>query len=301
MTITVWGVVADATGQTWQRQDETIELRARRHGGPLEVKQPIRVVTHNVLGNYPGSCYAASHPAPIPIRWRHQGDPIGRATYLERREGRLVAVAELENVDESWLELGPKWSAQSVSTGAGRKILELSLTTTPASVGLDAVEWVPGAVHDAYTRTGNNAVRRAGQAVPRYDRRTAIDVVDLDLIGAATGAEHRAAAAVSPAIGAIRLLDRATRTVIVDQPPPGRGAGIIKLAFVNNPPAGYRRHNSEPVGRDIPAPGPGVTFRLARTSTADEALALIAEGVLDTVRPIRYAGRSGWTSLELSP
>lgn len=119
----VWGVVADSWG---------LVHHPRASG--------------DVFAREPSDAYADEHPAPMPMRWQH-GEQIGQVIALRRAHGNLYAVGETEiepgDLQETAEMHGDlKWSS---GTRNGRRqalrIEELSLTPSPASVGLPAVRW----------------------------------------------------------------------------------------------------------------------------------------------------------------
>ena len=80
MTVTIWGVVADATGSVVQQVLGTNDY------GQVELR-------HNCY-SMPASCYARVQPAHIELDIDHH-DVVGQVRYLERDEqGRLHAVCE---------------------------------------------------------------------------------------------------------------------------------------------------------------------------------------------------------------
>jgi phage head maturation protease len=135
-TTYVWGVAADSAGLIHYRSDRVEELAG---GG-------VAISTRNSYDHEPASSYAAVHPAPMPLRWRH-GEEIGRVVALRRQHGRLYVLAETDITPDELQALAGngrlKWST---STAAGRsadplRVTEVSLTPEPATVGLPAVSW----------------------------------------------------------------------------------------------------------------------------------------------------------------
>ena len=136
-TTYVWGTVADEYGLChW-----------RRHEGSTSPDGRFVAQRFDEWSSEPSDAYAVSHPAPLPAKWCH-GDDLGRVVALRRMDGKLRAVAELDEVTPADLanladEYGAlRWSASTrQQRGGPLTITECSLTPQPASVGLAAVSW----------------------------------------------------------------------------------------------------------------------------------------------------------------
>lgn len=135
-TTYLWGLAADQSGIIQHTNYRGEKLR----GGGLRAWKEVE------LHHEPASAYASSHPAPMPLKWAHQDD-IGWVVALRRNHDRLHAVAtstlepaELEFLTEKLGEI-----KMSTSTNNRRneklRIVELSLTPAPATVGLPPVRW----------------------------------------------------------------------------------------------------------------------------------------------------------------
>ncbi len=133
----VFGVAADDAGII---QHTTYRSKPLPRGG-------VRFWKHVEHAHEPATAYAGSHPAPMPMRWGHN-EEIGRVVALRRAHGRLLAVAEtselepadLAGLTEKYGEL--QWSTSTDNRrGDLLRIDEISLTPSPATVGLPAVRW----------------------------------------------------------------------------------------------------------------------------------------------------------------
>lgn len=133
----VWGVAADEAGIVHHRKVLSESLPNGR----------LRVWERHETEVEPATAYAATHTAPMPMRWQH-GEEIGRIVALRRAHGRLHAIAEceLEPADLQLLTDNYGDLRWSTSTNNRRRrdplsIDEISLTPSPATVGLPAVRW----------------------------------------------------------------------------------------------------------------------------------------------------------------
>jgi hypothetical protein len=135
-TTVVWGCVADSYGLWRQRHVEA----DRTADGRFVARQL------EEWGADPADAYAASHPAPVAMKWRH-GDGIGTVIALRSMNDKLFAVAECELSPAELSGLaamyGPlRWSPGTSRTRGGPLTLtECSLTPQPASIGLSPVSW----------------------------------------------------------------------------------------------------------------------------------------------------------------
>jgi hypothetical protein len=136
--------------------------------------------------------YASSHPAPMPMKWSH-GDDIGRVVSLERRDDRLYAVAQTEELTPDDLQyLSDEYGDLRWSTGTNNRrneplrISEISLTPNPATMGLWPVKWYrldhskgnpPMWVKEALSRAEKTAYRSRGELVV-HERQPATHATD---------------------------------------------------------------------------------------------------------------------------
>jgi hypothetical protein len=133
----VWGQVTDPIGLIHRTSYRSLSMP----GGS------IRAWKEDSFTREPASAYARVHPAPMPMRWSHK-DKIGRVVALGRRDDRLYAVAECEELTPDDLQgLADEYGELRWSTGTSNRrneplrITEISLTSNPATVGLWPVKW----------------------------------------------------------------------------------------------------------------------------------------------------------------
>lgn len=145
-TTYVWGVAADSSGIIVHESHEAIGLP----GGGVRVE---RRTSH---AREPASAYGLVHPAPMPMRWNHQEEQIGRILSLRRSHGLLHAIGQCDLTPDELQALtaehGPlRWSTfTDTRLGEPLTITEISLTPDPATVGLPEVRW-----HRPYVSKGN--------------------------------------------------------------------------------------------------------------------------------------------------
>ena len=135
-TTYVWGVAADEAGI----------IRHTQYGGQTLPRGGLRAWKQVHLEHDPRRRTAAPTRAPMPMRWPH-GEEIGQIVALRRANSRLYAVAEcsLEPNGLAWLTENKgelRWST-STNTRVGEplRIDEISLTNSPATIGLPPVRW----------------------------------------------------------------------------------------------------------------------------------------------------------------
>lgn len=163
----VWGTAADSSGLV---QHSRVEGETLPGGG-------MRAWKHVETMVEPATAYASVHPAPMPMKWHHDED-IGRVVALRRAHGSLHAVAECELEPDELQSLTDRFGDLKMSTGTfnGRrealKITEISLTPSPASIGLPKVHWwklnvikgnLPQWVSDALVRARKTEYRSRGE------------------------------------------------------------------------------------------------------------------------------------------
>lgn len=137
----------------------------------------MRVIQHHEYAHEPVSAYAATHPAPIPLRWQH-GEEIRHIVSLRRAHGRLHAVAECELEPDDLRLLTEQYGDIRFSTSTENRrrdplgITEISLTPRPATVSLPAVRWwkldvtkgnMPGWVSEEINRADKTEYRSRGE------------------------------------------------------------------------------------------------------------------------------------------
>jgi hypothetical protein len=101
--------------------------------------------------SHPSDRYSRIQPFGLPVLYRHRREVgLGRVVHLHRRDGRLTAVAELD-VDAKMFEgVELRWSSGTATERNGQYTMgELSLTPSPASVGLWPVRFWSGTIGDA--------------------------------------------------------------------------------------------------------------------------------------------------------
>jgi hypothetical protein len=131
----VWGTVADRPGIVHTYSDR---VDALPDGG-------MRVERSNSYAHEPASDYAGTHAWPMPMRWQH-GEEVGRIVALRRAHGNLYAVGttdlDPEELQSLAVERELKWSTKTDNLrGQPLRIVEISLTNDPATIGLPAVHW----------------------------------------------------------------------------------------------------------------------------------------------------------------
>ena len=131
----VWGIFADGTGIV---QNDSDRVETLPGGG-------VRVERRSLLAHEPASDYARSHPAPLPMCWQHE-EQVGRIVALRRAHGNLYAIGrsdlDPEELESLAGEHGLKWSTKTDNRrGEPLRIVEISLTPEPATVGLPPVSW----------------------------------------------------------------------------------------------------------------------------------------------------------------
>lgn len=135
-TTYLWGIAADQSGII---QHTNYRSKALPGGG-------LRAWKEVELNHEPASSYASSHPAPMPLRWAHQDD-VGRVVALRRNHDRLHAVATSTLEPDQLDFLTEKYGEIKMSTSTNNRrneplrIDEISLTPSPATIGLPAVKW----------------------------------------------------------------------------------------------------------------------------------------------------------------
>jgi hypothetical protein len=143
----IWGTVADSSGLVHHSAYRSEALA----GGGMRAERLDEYLVE------PASAYADTHKAPMPMKWFH-GEDVGGVIALRRMHGKLLAVAESDELEPDELRLlaekyggDLKWSAGTRNLrGEALRIMEVSLTGNPASVGLWAVRW-----HRAGVSKGN--------------------------------------------------------------------------------------------------------------------------------------------------
>ena len=123
----------------------------------------------------------------MPMMWGHR-DTIGRIVGLVRRGGRLLAVGtttELEPQDlaglaEKYGEL--RWSTSTKNrSNEPLRIDEISLTPSPATVGLPSVRWYRfGVSKGNLPMWVKEALQRADKTEFRFQHRGELQVFDYD-------------------------------------------------------------------------------------------------------------------------
>ncbi|HUG31446.1 MAG TPA: hypothetical protein VMM14_01025 [Acidimicrobiia bacterium] len=133
----VWGVAADESGI----------IQHTHYGGKALPGGGLRAWKQVELAHEPASAYGSVHPAPMPMRWGHKQE-VGRIVALRRAHGRLLALAETKELEPADLDgLTERCGALRWSTSTDNRrgdllrIDEISLTASPATVGLPAVGW----------------------------------------------------------------------------------------------------------------------------------------------------------------
>ena len=123
----VWGQVTDPAG---------LIHHTRYRGEPIP-GGGLRAWKEESFEVERASDYASTHPAPMPMKWSH-GEDVGRVVALERRDGRLYAVAQTEELTPDDLEyLSDEYGELKWSTGTNNRrnellrITEISLTPSP--------------------------------------------------------------------------------------------------------------------------------------------------------------------------
>ena len=135
-TTYVWGVAADEAGI----------IRHTKYGGQTLPRGGLRAWKRVQLEHEPASAYSSSHPAPMPMRWQHD-EEIGQIAALRRANRRLLAVAvcTLEPDELAWLTENKGelrwWTSTNNRVDEPLRIDGISLTTTPATIGLPSVRW----------------------------------------------------------------------------------------------------------------------------------------------------------------
>ena len=142
-TTYIWGVAADQSGLVQHTHYHGQELAK----SPLRPKGGMRAWKTVETEHEPASAYANVHNAPLPMKWTH-ADTVGRVVALRRQHQRLYAVAETEELEPdqlAWLTKEYGEIKMSTSTNNRRnellRIDEISLTPSPASIGLPPVRW----------------------------------------------------------------------------------------------------------------------------------------------------------------
>ena len=167
-TTYIFGVAADDAGI----------IRHTSYGSKTLPRGGVRAWRTVELEHEPATAYASSHPAPMPMRWGHN-EEIGRVVALRRADGRLLAVAETEELEPDDLAgLTEKFGDLRWSTSTDNRrneelrIDEISLTTSPATIGLPAVRWwkldkvkgnLPAWVQEELKRADKTEVRHRGE------------------------------------------------------------------------------------------------------------------------------------------
>lgn len=144
------GVVADSTGIVQWQSDEV--HRAIGPGG----REFVSVTRHTTSALEPASRYASCQPSEIPAKWRHR-DALGTVILLVRSGGFLSAVAVLPTSASFFTDGMPPlyWSSGTRDDDDGQlTIREISLTPSPATSALTAVEFHDGPPHLAKGRSG---------------------------------------------------------------------------------------------------------------------------------------------------
>jgi hypothetical protein len=124
--------------------------------------------------NHPAHLYAERQPFGLPVLYRHRRNTrLGTVVHLHRRQGRLTAVAELDVDAEMFEGVELRWSSGTATEGDGTLTMaELSLTPSPASVGLWPVRFWPGTIGDALCRNDSpRLILRAAKAAVAEHRR----------------------------------------------------------------------------------------------------------------------------------
>jgi hypothetical protein len=124
--------------------------------------------------NHPSDRYSRIQPYGLPVLYRHRPDThIGTVVHLHRRQGRLTAVAELDVDAEMFEGVELRWSSGTATERNGEyKMGELSLTPSPASVGLWPVRFWSGTIGDALCRNDSpREILRAATATVAEHRR----------------------------------------------------------------------------------------------------------------------------------
>jgi len=178
----IWGQVTDPIGL----------VHHVRYGGEPIPGGGLRAWKEDSYAREPATAYDSSHPAPMPMMWSHK-DEIGRVVALERRDDRLYAVAQSEELTPEDLQhLADEYGPLRWSTGTNNRrrellrITEISLTPNPATVGLWPVHWYrldvtkgnpPMWVREALMRAEKTEHRSRGELVV-YEKRSAVHVAD---------------------------------------------------------------------------------------------------------------------------
>ena len=179
----VWGLAADQTGIVKHTRTHSEEVP----GTPVDRRRGFRVWQTVELNHEPASAYALTHEAPMAMRWGHK-EEIGRIVALRRANGRLLAVGETEELEPSDLAgLTEKFGELRWSTSTNNRrdeklrIDEISLTTSPATIGLPAVKWYKlGATKGNMPQWVQEELKRAEKTEFRFQHRGELKVHDLD-------------------------------------------------------------------------------------------------------------------------
>jgi hypothetical protein len=132
-SFTIHGVIADDDGMCVQYDD----LDGRH------------------LSAWPALAYRSSQPERIPVHWRHRGAELGEVIHLEHRNRHLHAVCVVDFDRAEVDTLDPNGPIFFSPTAAGARpdlvasdvtLEELSLTDSPASLGLTPVSILCGDV-----------------------------------------------------------------------------------------------------------------------------------------------------------
>jgi hypothetical protein len=166
MPTTVWGVVTDRLGATvWE--STWIDHRGAAH-------------CERTYALHPAAEFRSIQPARIEVDLNHRGQAVGRVVHLERTaDDTLWGVAVLDSIEPSDLDaFGRSWFSATVSAerrGVHRRDIELrslSITKSPAGVGLAPLRWLAGDIRRPEHRahwTGTPAiVRSCAQALGHY-------------------------------------------------------------------------------------------------------------------------------------
>jgi HK97 family phage prohead protease len=162
VSVTIVGCIADAIGATSRLV--TVPNDDPRIGRNFDVKREFMAA--------PSTEYRSSLAPEVLVDVDHRDDRIcGRVCYLERRQGRILAVAE---IDGSQLGEGPWAFSPEVAHYRGTDITlkRLAITKKPATCGIGNISAFPGTLRDAASAVvyqdgaDGQLIRRAAQ----YDR-----------------------------------------------------------------------------------------------------------------------------------
>lgn len=235
----------------------------------------------------PAAAYLDRQPVHIGVDWRHSNRWIGTCTHLERdQSGRLWAIAEIFDDDAIDRTTNLYWSP----TIEGRSpdgvhfsdvtIRSLAVTPNPASVDISSLKFDPprserGLVADL--------LRHADKYRHDYGPTATIHHPDEYVT--------RSARSAPPVDTPSAWADRTGRRIVYCRLPRTGIQGRPRLMW-----------NDNPVGAHAPEldAGGALAFTIVHTLAANEALALVADGVLDRVAVHRDpAGR--WRFAALVP